>query len=570
MFKFVVVLWLCVLSTAQAAINVTAAQLTTGKKFTRLVLESQHPIAHSTFNISQPERLVIDLNEVNITPMLEKLRTKIGRYDPLIDSLRIAYFQHKTTRLVFELKHPVRPQVLAIGPMKRNVYRLTFDFYPADNEPVAREERPLSQSTRPSWQAESDQLIVIQPRNHNEPITIQGNSRNEPLIIRPIPRNDELIVIPPTRNSGERDAPLIIKPSTNITFEPAQNTESTIRPHLTASNHLRTPITFFNDPSPVYHAPAQLKMSPFMDNPPRTKSKRLRGGKSPKLRSSPQLQRLPAQSRADTPAPFVATSFFEEAIPASTTAENTNPPTTGRNTITIALDAGHGGEDPGALGYYGSNEKNVTLAIARQVQILLAQTANLRGVLTRTGDFYIPLAERVNKAHQANADLFVSIHADAFINSTARGSSVYTLSKHGASSTAASWLANKENGADLIGGTNVLGKDPFLMRTLFDLSQTAAVKDSQKLASQVLKELGGINNLHRGKVEQAGFAVLKSPRIPSILIETAFISNPEEENRLNDIGYQTRIARAIVRGIQRYFAQNPAVTRDKFARKDES
>jgi N-acetylmuramoyl-L-alanine amidase len=234
-------------------------------------------------------------------------------------------------------------------------------------------------------------------------------------------------------------------------------------------------------------------------------------------------------------------------------------------TLIIAIDAGHGGEDPGARGRHGSREKNVTLAIARKVKKLVDDEPNMRGVLIRDGDYFIPLIGRVAKARKMNADLFISIHADAFIKANARGSSVFALSEHGATSSAARWLAKKENDADLIGGVNIAVKDPYLARTLLDLSQTATISDSMKLAKQVLHELGDINDLHRGRVEQAGFAVLKSPDIPSILVETAFISNPKEERRLNDNNYQMKLAKAILTGIKHYFAQNPALSKPKVA-----
>jgi N-acetylmuramoyl-L-alanine amidase len=234
-------------------------------------------------------------------------------------------------------------------------------------------------------------------------------------------------------------------------------------------------------------------------------------------------------------------------------------------TLIVAIDAGHGGEDPGAIGRNGSREKNVTLTIARKVKALVDEQPNMRGVLIRDGDYFIPLGRRVAKARKVNADLFISIHADAFIKPNVRGSSVFALSERGATSTAARWLAKKENEADLIGGVNIAVKDPYLARTLLDLSQTATINDSMKLAKHVLNELGGINDLHRGHVEQAGFAVLKSPDIPSILVETAFISNPDEERRLNDDEYQQKLAGAIIGGINRYFAQNPALSRQKIA-----
>ena len=231
--------------------------------------------------------------------------------------------------------------------------------------------------------------------------------------------------------------------------------------------------------------------------------------------------------------------------------------------MTIVLDPGHGGEDPGAIGRGGSYEKNVTLEVARRLKAKIDEQPNMRAVLTRDGDFFIPLHERVRKARAVQGDLFVSIHADAFIKPSARGSSVFVLSENGASSSAARWLATKENSADLIGGVNLAVKDRYLARTLLDLSQTATINDSLKLGTAVLGEIGRINTLHKGQVEQAGFAVLKAPDIPSILIETAFISNPEEEKRLNDDVYQDQLAEAIMKGIRRYFAKNPALAKPR-------
>jgi N-acetylmuramoyl-L-alanine amidase len=236
--------------------------------------------------------------------------------------------------------------------------------------------------------------------------------------------------------------------------------------------------------------------------------------------------------------------------------------------VTIVLDPGHGGEDPGAIGRGGSYEKSVTLSVARRLKEKIDATPNMRSVLTRDGDYFIPLGGRVQKARRVQADLFISVHADAFVKTTARGSSVFVLSENGASSSAARWLANKENAADLVGGVNIGVKDLYLARTLLDLSQTATNNDSLKLGNQVLGELGHINTLHKGQVEQAGFAVLKAPDIPSILIETAFISNPEEEARLNDEAYQDRMADAILKGIRRYFAKNPPLAKSKLARLD--
>jgi N-acetylmuramoyl-L-alanine amidase len=225
--------------------------------------------------------------------------------------------------------------------------------------------------------------------------------------------------------------------------------------------------------------------------------------------------------------------------------------------VTIMLDPGHGGEDPGAVGKAGTYEKNVTLEVARRLKARIDAEPNMRAVLTRDSDFFVPLQMRVQKARRIQSDLFLSIHADAWIKPDARGSSVFVLSEKGASSTQARLLAQKENQADLIGGVNLGTKDLFLARTLLDLSQTATINDSLKLGKYLLGELGAINTLHKAGVEQAGFAVLKAPDIPSALIETAFISNPEEEARLNDDAYQEKLAGAIVRGIRQYFIKHP-------------
>lgn len=234
--------------------------------------------------------------------------------------------------------------------------------------------------------------------------------------------------------------------------------------------------------------------------------------------------------------------------------------------FTVVIDPGHGGEDPGAIGRRGTYEKNVTLAIARRLKRKIDAEPNMQAVLTRNGDYFVPLYNRVSIARRAQADLFVSVHADAFTRPEANGSSVYVLSESGATSTAARWLAQRENEADLIGGVNIRQQEGHLARTLLDLSQTATINDSLKLGSAVLSQLGHINRLHKPQVEQAGFAVLRSPDVPSILVETAFISNPNEERRLNDQAYQEKLADAIVGGIRQYFKSNPPVRRTTVAR----
>src|ERR1019366_1563626 len=435
-------LWL---SQGHAAIAINSARVWPAQDYTRLTLESKQAIRHNMFNLSNPERLVIDLEEVELGNALNDLAKLIGNDDPYIKSVRVGRFKPGGVRLVLDLKSEAKPQLFVLKPVAEYGYRLVLDVYPA----------------RPPL----DPLMALleQPR---------------------------------------------------ISIPEAAGTPTTTN-------------------QPAEKAPADEKL--------------LSGHPEDKLQMAQSL----SIDNNDKPPP-------------SATATPSLPEMRAR-TLIIAIDAGHGGEDPGARGRYGSREKNVTLAIARKVKALVDDVPNMRGILIRDGDYFIPLIGRVAKARKVNADLFISIHADAFIKANARGSSVFALSEHGATSTAARWLAKKENEADLIGGVNIAVKDPYLARTLLDLSQTATITDSMKLAKHVLNELGGTNDLHHGRVEQAGFAVLKSPDIPSILVETAFISNPSEERRLNDKNYQMKLANAILGGIKRYFAQNPALSKPKIA-----
>ena len=433
---------------AHAAIAISSARVWPAQDYTRLTLESKQTIPHNMFNLNNPQRLVIDLEEVELGTALNDLPKLIDTNDPYIKSVRVGRFKPGVVRLVLDLKSEAKPQLFVLKPVGEYGYRLVLDVYPA---------RPI------------DPLMAL---------------LEQPKITIPVASG-----IPSTSiHSAEKD---------------------------------------LAEKFPAAQTPGQAEEN---------------------LRMSPSLS-----------------IDHSKEPPPSQPAITLHQPELRARTLIIAIDAGHGGEDPGAHGKRGSQEKNVTLAIAQQVKALVDAVPNMRGVLIRDGDYFIPLIGRVEKARKLNADLFISIHADAFIKSNARGSSVFALSEHGATSTAARWLAKKENEADLIGGVNLAATDPYLARTLFDLSQTATINDSMKLAKHVLNELGNINDLHRGHVEQAGFAVLKSPDIPSVLVETAFISNPAEERRLNDKNYQMKIAKAILGGIKRYFAQNPALSKQKIA-----
>lgn len=408
-------LLLLVTPVGKAAVNrqpgVLAVRVWPAADYTRVTIELGAPLKFSHFTVKNPERLVVDLEGIEFTNVLEGLSNKISVDDPNIKLLRAGRFKPGVVRLVMELKNEVRPQVFELPPVGNYGHRLVLDVYPL--EPP-------------------DPLMQLLERNE---------------------QNDD--------RGKQGDATEIAK----------------------------------------------------------AESKR------------------PGRAVVD-------------------------------RLVTITLDPGHGGEDPGAVGRGGTYEKNVTLAIARRLKAKIDSEPNMRAVLTRDTDFFVPLQMRVQKARRIRSDLFVSIHADAFVRPDANGSSVFALSENGASSSAARYLAQRENEADLIGGVNLDVRDPVLARTLLDLSQTATISDSLKLGKEVLQELGGINRLHKASVEQAGFAVLKAPDIPSILIETAFISNPEEEKRLNDEAYQNKMAEAIMAGIHRYFAKNPPLAKSKLARLD--
>ena len=409
-----------------AATSLMAVRVWPSLEYTRITLESRDALKFAHFTVQNPERLVIDIEGVELNNVLGSLPGKIANTDPYIKLIRAGRNKPGVVRLVMELKTEVKPQVFTLAPVGQYGHRLVMDIYPS--QPID----PLMQLAR------------------------QGDIQYEGDV-------------------------------------------------------------------------------------------------------APEQPDAPAQSQAAEPAPEPANQT------ASRDAGGKKAEVDVSRLVTIVLDPGHGGEDPGAVGRGGSYEKNVTLEVAQRLQKKIDADPTMRAVLTRDADFFVPLGTRVAKARRVRADLFVSIHADAFVRPDARGSSVFVLSDRGATSSAARWLAQRENSADLIGGVNLGVKDPYLARTLLDLSQTATMNDSMKLGRAVLGELGGVNTLHKPHVEQAGFAVLKAPDIPSILVETAFISNPEEEKRLTDDAYQDKLADAILRGIRRYLAKNPPLAKSRLA-----
>jgi len=414
------------------AAQILAVRVWPAEDYTRVTLENDSDLKATHFIVKDPERLVVDIEGLELSPTLKGLVAKIQSNDPYIKQVRVGQNRPNVVRLVFDLKEEITPQVFTLPPAGNYKHRLIFDLYPVKPvDPIA------AMIEKGEW-------------------------------------------------SGEA------KPDGDSAAAPKEQLEQ-LKPDTAAEPR------------------AELKS---------------------------ELKTADAQLKADKPGKMV-------------------------RMLTIALDPGHGGEDPGASGKNGSHEKDIVLAIAKRLKAKIEEHPNMRVMLTRDGDYFVPLGTRVDKARKVQADLFVSIHADAFVQASARGSSVFVLSEKGASSSAARWLADKENLADSIGGVNVKSHDRQLASVLFDLSTTAQINDSLKLGKSVLGEIGGVNRLHKGAVEQAGFAVLKAPDIPSILIETAFISNPEEEAKLLDDAYQDKLADAIVNGIRRYFAKNPPLAKNR-------
>ncbi len=386
---------------AAADTSVAAVRVWPAPEYTRVTIETDRETEYNVFALDAPDRLVIDLFNAELGDELKQLPSKLSAEDSFVSAARVGQFKPGVTRVVFELRQKVEPQVFTLKPIGEYGHRLVVDIYPT--VPV-------------------DPILAL----------LEGGNTTVP-------------------------------------------------------NEPTTP------QQPIELVPKEI--------------------------------------------------------------------------LIVAIDAGHGGEDPGARGRRGTKEKDVTLAIARDLKALVDKQANMRGVLIRDGDYFVPLGKRVEKARKVQADLFVSIHADAFIKPHARGSSVFALSERGATSAAARWLAAKENEADLIGGVNIDVEDITLKQVLLDLSQTATINESLKLARAVLSEIGEVNTLHKAEVEQAGFAVLKAPDIPSILVETAFLTNPAEERKLRGRRYQRKVAQAMLEGIKQYFTENPPLVRGELALK---
>ena len=431
--------------------TIVAVRVWPAPEYSRVTLESDQPLRVRKHFVSDPPRLAVDIEGIDLSPELRELVAKVRPDDPNIAGIRVGQNTPNVVRLVVDLKQAAQPQVFSLDPVAAYGHRLVFDLYP---------EKAI-----------------------------------DPL---------EALIAERLRDMGADTPPPKASPPTGHALPLPSTTE-------------------LPDPLGELIARTETERKP----------------------QAAAIASAPAAPPPITPRPTPHTDRL----------------------IIIALDPGHGGEDPGAVGPSGTREKDVVLKVAHMLRERINATTvggnPMRAYLTRDGDYFVPLATRVQKARRVQADLFVSIHADAFTNPDARGASVFALSQGAASSSAARWLANKENQADLVGGLNVRAKDREVQRALLDMSTTAQIKDSLQLGGVLLGEIGNVGKLHKPRVEQAGFAVLKAPDIPSVLVETAFISNPQEEARLRTSAYQEQLADALMRGIARYFAKNPPLARSR-------
>jgi N-acetylmuramoyl-L-alanine amidase len=427
----VLALWWSAHHAAHGA-TIVAVRVWPADVYTRVTIESDQALAAKHFITDNPPRLVVDIDQLELSPTLRELVGKVRSDDPYIAGVRVGQNQPRLVRLVVDLKQGVLPQQFTLMPVAAYGHRLVFDLYPLqERDPLLEMVRDKERADRRAEQVVRDSL-------------------------------GELIGRVDTPASGPRAA----APRTQPSEAPAKPSAQAVR----------------------------------------------------------KVERL---------------------------------------TI-VAIDPGHGGEDPGAIGPSGLKEKDVVLAVALRLRDKLNALPGLRAMLTRDDDYFVPLYDRVRKARRVQADLFISLHADAFMTPRARGASVFALSSGAATSAAARWMADKENNADLVGGANQRAvRDAQVLRTMLEMSTAAQIRDSLAVGDEILQRIGRVGQLHKNKVEQAGFAVLKAPDIPSILVETAFISNPQEEALLRSAKYQDKLVDALVTGVRRFFAKNPPRARQR-------
>ncbi|MEW6560007.1 MAG: N-acetylmuramoyl-L-alanine amidase [Pseudomonadota bacterium] len=434
--------------------------------YTRLTLESDGALSATHQVLSDPPRLVVDIQGLQLDNQLRDLAGKVKADDPFIKDVRVGQFKPDVVRLVIDLKQAVKPQVFSLLPVAAYQNRLVFDLYPAHG---------------------GDRLMAFM-------------------------RQQELLDRESQAASGSAPAPKLAQAQTGQ----QDSLGDWIRQHRSELD------------GPQASQPQQFAQAEPGSGLPR------------------QQATAPSDTLADSP----------PSRPDPVRRDRRN-----FRTVLLAIDPGHGGEDPGATGPSGVHEKDVVLLIARHLRDLAQNTPYMRVMMTRDSDYFVPLWTRVEKAQSANADLFTSIHADGWFTPDARGASVYCLSEGGATSVEARLMAQRENAADAIGGIDINSRSYQVAKVLLDMSTTAKINASLKMARPTLSKMGEIVHLHSKQVQQAGFAVLKSPSIPSMLVETAFISNPEEEARLQTPAYRKQIARAIFEGLRAYLDTNPPLAR---------
>lgn len=464
-----------------------AVRLWPAADYTRVTLESDIPLNATFFAVDNPHRLVIDIDDLELSPQLRDLVRKVRSDDPFIAGVRVGQNRPKVVRLVIDLKQAIKPQVFGLHPVAAYQHRLVFDLYPTQAvDPRAGLQ--VAASAPQAGAAAGTQASAAAPGAPTVPAA------------------------PPT-TPGTPAAPA--------------TGAGTGTPSAQAADAV-------NDALGEFIGGLKKGGTATAGNASGGSAGGGSGGSAGKAAERNTASAEAAKAANDT-----------------------------SRLVIVAIDAGHGGEDPGAVGPSGLYEKDVVLSIALKLRARINAQPGMRAMLTRESDYFVPLQERVLKARRVQADLFVSVHADAFMNPEARGASIFALSENGATSAAARWMAKKENASDLVGGVNIKARDASVMRALLDMSTTAQIKDSLKLGQAILGHLGKVGRLHKPRVEQAGFAVLKAPDIPSILVETGFISNPEEESKLKDDTYQGQLADALLAGIQRYFARNPPLARNR-------
>ena len=497
-------LWLGPQRLAYAA-RITGVRIWPSKDYTRVTIESDRALRSRAFFTSDPPRLALDIEGLDTLPSLRTLTAQLQASDPNVARLRVAQNPDSSVRLLVELKRHTDPQIFQLPPVARYQHRLVLDLHAAPTPDPLQE-------------------LIVQRLHNVENVLAAGP--NSPMLPASDPLGDLI-----RQQASDRSAPA----------------------RAVASARAATTSVAVLSPTQAVTAVGQLPPAPEL---PRTHP-----GGAPAASGIAPASLPPASQRSTPPAPNRAAAPPGKPRP---TARQTD------RLIVVALDPGHGGEDPGAIGPGGTQEKHVVLQIAQRLRQRLSNLSingnPVQVYMTRDADFFVPLPTRVEKARRVQADLFVSLHADAFNSPEPQGMSVYALSPGAASSVTAQWMAKRENAADLVGGVNRARQretDAALQHILFDMSTTAQINDSLKLGHAMLGEMGRVGKLHKPRVEQAGFAVLKAPDIPSVLVETAFISNPEEEKRLNDPAYQEELADALLRGIKRYFANNPPLARSR-------